>query len=1846
LHRATGEAEGWTRPHARAGRRRGGSGAILRRTESKMQQSSSGSRRGRSAQSHQSWLKRSFHRQFRRALKSHDSRHMQWRVVVQREVDKLYRSLLAMAHGKLVSRSGETPEEAIFGVLCMLGDCVLADKWLSQWSKNIRFDFQLTNFCEPIIEWMTELGRRGGDGDALNIKPASCQAMSKCILEHAFAERLEGCTVLHLAALSGDHNMVIAVTTIWEEVVREMLSAAQADLAEQPDNEDLLVRVEQLEGDWRSRSTLGETAHDLVPECSPVGSSKAWPKRCQCSALYNDVPCTARMARKALLASTEAPAPIFFSGIFAVLIVATIAATVSMHSVTDVHGSFSTLEWGGIAFSYVLLWTVLALSSFVRHAWNVLNLGLVMFEVCGVPGNSRPPPSAPAVARVKVRRLEARIKRILAVVQASESPTDADLNKLDRALNEARRDMGRQAKPVYVLSEELVSRAQELLRSRREDRRRVKERGQMRKVASKLFQSLSHFEHEFRNRVEEPISVDFSKTVRIELMRADHFINDTRMKDEDDMLRVAVKFRQVKELMVLREELEKALDDPRDEYFERMVHLCREARIAESRMVKERLKAIDEPRSVLAQLNEATTAENLDLASLERALAAASNLASRGDLVEASAQATRLLNAFKILDQAKTNGRKAHAQLLVSSDHDISHISMLDRELGDFETTCRSIRGNLPLPGNTGEVRQLLQKWKREEGPSQRLKGAVNSSNIEALREAIAAAKEAGIGIKSARKRLNALEQRERIKQELDLALQKKDTSQLREAVSEARKAGVNIDEAKETLEKLVKQESAQERLATACQSNKEDKLQAAIFAAREVDIDCAAAQQQLDALMERRMADMLQQEEARSARREQLEAELSTLLDEADNSTAKIVDGLRVAKAVGVDVSAQVKTLGERVAKELHKAMNPIDADEDNDSSVLSDAIRDATLVNGCGATVDTAPAKERLEMWQKQKRLSRQLATQIENVRKYSDDRTVSILKEMLAKAAPIVGETSSVVLEAEEAISVLHAVMELEAACRTCRVAHEQSCMMHPRVDVVEEGVPEYIAAYRSALDEAAAKGKVPADKLKEMRDETNVWEDEATLIRNLRLSAAAGDADALNNAIQAARKGSTNINIEPPKRTFEKLNKEAANRELQKQIEEALAQEQHDCARLSTAIEAAKAAGLPTYDAIGVLVEWTNEGRTMLSKARASRDTDELRRALEATAAMGLGGMLEWIDAKRFLEGGAKEPRTPKSSHARTDGRKEATYIDNSRHPRWKTELCTHWLMHGSCSYGKERCNFAHGEDDLRRPPDADHDGSESAPPLGSLGKGKEACKAKDASPSRHKAHTAGAAAAWSSGHHPSHPKVRFKVPPRFGQGEPLESSDITSVDTQSQDSTGTQRSGVINVDAQPWSQGTVSDSSPSFDGAKAGRKDVLGGYNLPMYPGAREVEFRPPDVGPPSRYGIRQDAPYDSREIAAAAAAAPPSDITSWHSSPGREWESGGWEPTSMLPPNGPRERRGMFGGRGSAHSNPSGVSIPGGLPPGGHADGSGPNFRTFPASGASLGPPVGPLDSDAYAAGPPGGFGRGPDAIYAPPASRYVGETPFDMAPPTHDGGPPLRPGGGYVGGKHTHLRPDVTPFSPGQAAAARPTAGSGTPWSAGGGQGNTDWSVPSAMSGASSAFVGGGDGLGAPPAYSPTVSPLGSGRHDRHGPGLSRPVSTERVADGVPLSGTDSPRGQHMREQWGAPLPPRRSPAAGGALGDGWGNVPGTEAPPGADGPPPPPGPPGPSMFGDDVWSQGPEDGASAGFGTSQPADGCGDGDEKFYDALLAEDAENESKGARSSEDELLTGVLRHVGF
>jgi len=180
---------------------------------------------------------------------------------------------------------------------------------------------------------------------------------------------------------------VVAVTTIWDEVIREMLNAARQQVLRRPNDDETRRRVEDLENEWRQRNTLGESPYDLVPECCPTCN----PAHCQCSAWFNDVPCTAHNARKGLLASTEAQAPLVFSGIFAMLVVSVVVGVVSLHTSSPSRKPepWSIMEWSGICLSYALLWTVLSLSSFIRHLWNVLNFGLVMLDVMGAPSNNR-----------------------------------------------------------------------------------------------------------------------------------------------------------------------------------------------------------------------------------------------------------------------------------------------------------------------------------------------------------------------------------------------------------------------------------------------------------------------------------------------------------------------------------------------------------------------------------------------------------------------------------------------------------------------------------------------------------------------------------------------------------------------------------------------------------------------------------------------------------------------------------------------------------------------------------------------------------------------------------------------------------------------------------------------------------------------------------------------------------------------------------------------------------------------------------------------------------------------------------------------------------------------------------------------------------------------------------------------------------------------------------------------------------------------------------------------------------------------------------------------------------------
>ena len=157
---------------------------------------------------------------------------------------------------------------------------------------------------------------------------------------------------------------------------------------------------------------------------------------------------------------------------------------------------------------------------------------------------------------------------------------------------------------------------------------------------------------------------------------------------------------------------------------------------------------------------------------------------------------------------------------------------------------------------------------------------------------------------------------------------------------------------------------------------------------------------------------------------------------------------------------------------------------------------------------------------------------------------------------------------------------------------------------------------------------------------------------------------------------------------------------------------------------------------------------------------------------------------------LAQGGAKERTPVKGGGIKgADGKKETAYVDNSRHPRWKTELCTHWLMHGSCSYGKERCNFAHGEDDLRQPPGASEDVA-----AGAVGahKGKDmAYKPKPpplvVSPSRARKAGVGAPPSWSPVPPPMPGKrreMKFIPSESFGSGDLPESPDAASIDSVS------------------------------------------------------------------------------------------------------------------------------------------------------------------------------------------------------------------------------------------------------------------------------------------------------------------------------------------------------------------------------------------------------------------------------------------------------------------------------
>ena len=1240
--------------------------------------------------------------------------------------------------------------------------------------------------------------------------------------------------------MSGDHNMVIAVTTIWDEVVRDMLNTARQQLLRRPDDEDVLRRVEELENEWRQRNTLGESPYDMVPECQAVGGSTY----CRCSALFNDVTCSAHNARKGLLASTEAQAPLLFSGVFAVVVVSAVIGVVSLHTSTAAPQAepWSVTEWAGICVSYVLLWIVLSLSSFIRHLWNILNFGLVMLDIIGAPSSDRPPSTAPEIANIKKRRLATRLERILAIVLATDHPSESDLTLLEDAISLDGLLVGLTVTVESILGETLVKNGRELLSKRREERRRTKELADMRDLATTLFTKLAEIEATVRTEVDSPMSNELRQNAQRELIRADKYVHDGRLKQHDDVMRVGVKFLQLKTLVELREKLQQALSDPRDDYFESVVSDCRAARIQDSKTVKARLKAINQPRAVLAELTDALQAATLDAAKLHRALASAQSkdCPSRPDLVAFSEKAGTLLSALNSLEQAKVNGRKAHAQLLVAPDnHDISHIAKLENQLAAFSQVCMDTRGSLPEPQNVGEVRGLLAKWKREEGPSRQLKAAMAGSDLELLRQAIPAAKEAGIGIKAAKKRLAALEQNERIKAELEAALVAQDTKRLKEAVMQASKAGVEIAEAKAVLDQLTKRDSCRDALVKAIQSNREEKLQTAIAEARKHDVDCSAAQQQLEAVMQKRLIDSKLKEEARAALREDKAEDLRKLLATNDCALTELADATRTARVVGADVTKAAEVLTKRINDNLTSAME----DPNKDMKRLTEAIRSVAYLDGLSGKVDIAPAKATVERWLKQGKLSKQLKSAADIARKLVDDRTLSTLEQTILSASPLLDDDNAELQNAQMALKETRALLELNGANRNCRVKHEQSCMMHPRVDSPEAGVPEYLVAFRKTLEDNV--GKVPQVAISEMNSQTDTWEKEAELIFDLREAVANKDAKQLKVAIKRAVGESKSINVEPPKRTLDKLQKQAEKQVIAEELQKVF-EGKMDIGKLRAAIQTAKAAGVDVSEATSKLYAWQNDGRRVLAAARATRDRSRMREALEATAVMGMSGSPEWVEMKRFVEGRAKPVNPPKivpssktgsssssssaaAAAAAAEAAAAAAAADAAKHPRWKTEICTHWLTHGYCSYGKERCNFAHGDEDLRKPVfSAEADGFEFAD-------SKEVAAAKSSANStvNEPPPAPPSTNAWRSGSKPivaqsSLPQATPASSAASAAGVPMTAaasstmtlSSITQLQQDSQDSFNAQYSSMPYNDLAPGTPDTYHGGSEPWDSGKA------------------------------------------------------------------------------------------------------------------------------------------------------------------------------------------------------------------------------------------------------------------------------------------------------------------------------------------------------------------------------------------------------------------------------------------
>ncbi len=400
---------------------------------------------------------------------------------------------------------------------------------------------------------------------------------------------------------------------------------------------------------------------------------------------------------------------------------------------------------------------------------------------------------------------------------------------------------------------------------------------------------------------------------------------------------------QVRSLSTLRDQLNTALTSTSDERFEEIAACCRDAAIHESRAVRTRLRSIELPRQLLAQLAVITHTPLLDSAQIQRVLSSAADaLASDSPnqaLALAVADATTLVSSLRTLDSSVAHGRRAHAQMLVSPEHDVAYIGALEFELKAFVTVAAAHERASPSPrptsdasadasfpgsANAAAVHELLVRWRAEEGPASVLKTAVRGFDCDAIRRAIVAAQEAGLGTKAAKKRLTRLEQTTAASVDLAAALESNNATQLRAIIAHCRTLDMDVDHAREVLRVWSARDSAKTALDAACATGRAEPLLAAIAAAEEFGLDTALAQEKLEAVYEHQRALARAREEELALRRASMSSELGDLVrNGSTHSTSTgspahcqlLAEKIRSALDLGgVDVTSAMAALGFRL--------------------------------------------------------------------------------------------------------------------------------------------------------------------------------------------------------------------------------------------------------------------------------------------------------------------------------------------------------------------------------------------------------------------------------------------------------------------------------------------------------------------------------------------------------------------------------------------------------------------------------------------------------------------------------------------------------------------------------------------------------------------------------------------------------------------------------------------------------------------------------------------------------------------------------------------------------------------